>query len=454
MSKCPNTEPSSRVILVDDDKDFLDAQVQALELAGFSTQAFLSGTEAIRHITREFEGVIVSDVRMPNMDGLSFFKHVHALDPELPVLLLTGHGDVPMAVQALKDGVYDFLIKPFSVAELIASLGRASQKRELVIENRGLRKLHASHISAKTALVGESAIMDLLRQTLSQIAEADVDVLITGPGGAGKKTAAQSLHSLSRRKGKPFVLINCASLSEDNFDAEVFGTVPEEVRHHQYAPRRVIGYLERAHRGSILLDDVSALPPQAQAALLRVIETREYTPRGADGPRPLDLRIIATSRENLGESVHQGTFRADLFYLLSGVTLRVPPLSERRSDIRLLFQHFLLTASTRTKKAIPKLSLRALMHLQRHDWPGNVRELERFAERFALGLEPEEDLFPAENSAPGLAERVNQFEAELIQEVLSRYQGDAKRSMEALKLPRKTFYDKLTRHHIRIAEYR
>jgi two-component system C4-dicarboxylate transport response regulator DctD len=449
-----NAEVSPRVILIDDDKDFLDAQVQALELAGFAVQAFLSGTEAIRRITREFEGVVVSDVRMPNMDGLSLFKHVQELDPELPVLLLTGHGDVPMAVQALKDGVYDFLIKPFSVAELVASLGRASQKRELVIENRNLRKLHAGYINAKTALVGESAVMDSLRETLSQIAEADVDVLITGEGGAGKKIVARSLHSLSHRKAKPFVQISCASVPEDNFYPEVFGCEPTEALHQRYTSKRTIGHLERAHRGTILFDDVGALSLQHQAALLRVVETRECLPRGATTPRPLDLRIIATSRENLMDSVHNGTFRADLFYLLSSVTLHVPPLSQRRADIRLLFQHFLFASSARTKRPVPRLTLRALMHLQRHDWPGNVRELERFAERFALGLEPEEDSFSAENPSTGLAERVNQFESELIQEVLSRYHGDARRSMDALKLPRKTFYDKLTRHHIRISDYR
>ena len=450
-----NAEMSQRVILIDDDRDFLDAQVQALELAGFAVQAFLSGTEAIRHVTREFDGVIVSDVRMPNMDGLSLFKHVHELDPELPVLLLTGHGDVPMAVQALKDGVYDFLIKPFSVAELIASLGRASQKRELVIENRNLRKLHAGHNNAKTALVGESMVMDTLRQTLSQVADADVDVLITGESGTGKKTAARSLHNLSHRKTKPFVQISCASLSEENFQAEVFGSEFEEKAPLQrHAQKRSVGHLERAHRGTILFDDVGSLSLQQQAALLRVIETRECRPRGADEPRLLDLRIIATSREHLRDAVQKGTFRADLFYQLSGVTLHVPPLSERRSDIGLLFQHFLFAACTRIKKPVPRLTIIAHMHLQRHDWPGNVRELERFAERFALGLDPEEGSNSIGSSSPGLAESINQFEAELIQEVLSRYQGDAKRSMEILKLPRKTFYDKLSRHGIRISDYR
>lgn len=451
----PSSELSPNVILIDDDKDFLDAQVQALELAGFGVQAFLSGTEAIRHINRDFDGVIVSDVRMPNMDGLSLFRQVHALDPELPVLLLTGHGDVPMAVQALKDGVYDFLVKPFSVAELTASLNRASQKRELVIENRNLRKLHAGYINAKTALIGESMVMDTLRQTLSQVADADVDVLITGESGTGKKTAAKSLHGLSNRRTKPFVQINCASLSEGDFHAEVFGgELEEKTLLKSHAPKRRIGHIERAHRGTILFDDVGALSLQQQAALLRVVETREYWPRGADEPRLLDLRIVATSRESLRDAVRAGTFRADLFYLLSGVTLHIPPLSERRSDIRLLFQHFLLAACARIKKPVPRLTITAHMYLQRHDWPGNVRELERFAERFALGLDPEEDSTAIGSASPGLTERINQFEAELIQEVLSRHQGDAKRSMEILKLPRKTFYDKLSRHGIRISDYR
>lgn len=445
---------SSKVILVDDDRDFLDAQVQALELAGFSVQAFLSGAEAMRYITPEYEGVVVSDVRMPNLDGLSLFRQVQEIDPELPVLLLTGHGDVPMAVQALKDGVYDFLTKPFSVAEFLASLGRASQKRELVIENRNLRKLHASYGNAKTALVGESMVMDSLRQTISQIAEADVDVLITGEGGSGKKTAARSLHNLSLRKTRPFVQIDCASLSEEKFYTDLFGSIGEGGAQQRFTSKRNIGHLERSHRGTILFDDVGALSLQQQANLLQVVETRGYTLHGTEEQRQLDLRIIATSRENLRDLVQSGSFRADLFYLLSGVTLHVPPLRERRTDIRLLFQHFLLAVSSRCKRPVPQLTLRALMHLQRHDWPGNVRELERFAERFSLGLEPEEDPLSSAQPSPGLADRVNQFEAELIQEVLSRYQGDAKRSMDALKLPRKTFYDKLTRHHIRISDFR
>lgn len=451
----PSSELSPSVILIDDDKDFLDAQVQALELAGFDVQAFLSGTEAMRHINRDFDGVVVSDVRMPNMDGLSLFKQVHEMDPELPVLLLTGHGDVPMAVQALKDGVYDFLVKPFSVAELTASLNRASQKRELVIENRNLRKLHAGYINDKTALVGESVVIGALRQTISQVAEADVDVLVTGDSGIGKKTVAKSLHALSNRKSRSFVQVNCASLSEDDFHAEVFGSeIEERASLKPHASKRRIGHLERAHRGTILFDDVGSLSLQQQAALLRVVETRECWPRGAEEPRLLDVHIIATSRENLQDAVRKGTFRADLFYLLSGVTLHVPPLSERRSDIRLLFQHFLFAACARAKKPVPRLTIRAHMHLQRHDWPGNVRELERFAERFALGLDPEEDSNSISSASPGLAERINQFEAELIQEILGRYQGDAKRSMEALKLPRKTFYDKLSRHGIRISDYR
>ncbi len=359
-----------------------------------------------------------------------------------------------MAVQALKDGVYDFLIKPFSVAELIASLGRASQKRELVIENRSLRKLHAGHINAKTALVGESMAM-MLRQTLSQVAEADVDVLITGESGTGKKTAARSLHSLSHRKTKPFVQISWHPFPRKISRQKCLAAIRRKNAAPASRPETLGWAPLREPIAGRFCSTMLALCHYSNRPCFCASLKHESAGRAArQNPGFSVCAIIATSRENLRDAVQKGTFRADLFYLLSGVTLHVPPLSERHSDIRLLFQHFLFAACARTKRPIPRLTIIAHMHLQRHDWPGNVRKMERFAERFALGLDPEEDLTSISNSSPGLAERINQFEAELIQEILGRYQGDAKRSMEVLKLPRKTFYDKLSRHGIRISDYR
>lgn len=454
MSFDTETAARPRVIFIDDDADLLAAQAQGLDIAGFAVRAFSSGPEALQHITADFDGVVMSDVRMPRMDGFSVFRHIQAIDPDIPVILLTGHGDVPMAVQALKDGAWDFLAKPFPMDDLVASLRRASQKRQLVLENRALRRLHAEASDVKTALLGNSPIMVHLRQTLAQVAEAEVDILVTGDTGSGKETVARALHRLSHRRNRPFVHINCASLPEETFHVELFGIEPGA----KFGPyggvgRRTYGRLEKANRGTLLLDDVDGLTLPQQAKLLGVVEARELWPVGAEEPRALDARIIATTKIDLSAAVKRGQFRADLFYRLSGVTLRVPPLSERRGDIGLMFQHFLVGACARLKRPVPKLTTHVAAWLQSHDWPGNVRELEHFAERFALGLE-DARLPGTEARALGLAERVGQYEADIIRETLSLCRGDVQTAMRELQLARKTFYDKLARHNIKIGDFR
>ena len=450
----PGDESPATVILIEDDRDLLAAQTQGLQIAGFAPRPFSTGGEALRQLSADFDGVILSDVRMPQMNGLSVLRRVLEIDPDIPVILLTGHGDVPMAVQALKDGAYDFLAKPFPMEDLVVSLRRASQKRRLVIENRHLRKMHLDSAPAKGALLGDSPIMAHLRETLAQVADAEIDVLITGDTGAGKETAARALHRLSDRRSRPFVHINCAALLEETFHADLFGLEPgAKFGPYGASPRRVLGRLERAHKGTLLLDDVDGLSPPQQAKLLDVVEARELWRVGAQEPQALDVRVVATTRSDLRAAVASGQFRADLFYRLSGVTLFMPPLRERRGDIRMLFQHFLVQACARLKRPIPRLSGPAHAYLQSHDWPGNVRELEQFAERHALGLE-EARLPGAASEATGLADRVGQFEADTIRETLSLCGGDARAAMRALRLPRKTFYDKLARHGIAIAEYR
>ncbi len=453
-SESVDSNARPRVIFIDDDADLLAAQAQGLDIAGFSVRAFSNGPDALKHITAEFDGVVMSDVRMPRMDGLGVFRHVQAIDPDIPVILLTGHGDVPMAVQALKDGAWDFLAKPFPMDDLVASLRRASSKRQLVLENRALRQAHADAAAGKTALLGNSPIMVHLRQTLGQVAEAEVDILVTGDTGAGKESVARALHRLSSRRNRPFVHINCAALPEETFHAELFGIEPgARLGAYGGTARRTHGRLEKANRGTLLLDDVDGLSLPQQAKLLGVVEARELWPVGAEEPRALDVRIVATSKTDLGEAVRTGAFRADLFYRLSGVTLRVPPLSERRGDIGLLFQHFLVGACARLKRPIPRLTTQAAAWLQSHDWPGNVRELEHFAERFALGLE-EARVPGTDATALGLAERVGQYEADIIRETLSLRRGDVRTAMHDLQLARKTFYDKLARHNIRIGDFR
>ncbi len=448
-------EPPPRVVFVEDDRDLLSAQTQGLEIAGFSVQPFTRATDALRHIHAEFDGAVLSDVRMPQVDGLALFARVQAIDPEIPVILITGHGDVPMAVQALKDGAYDFLAKPFPMEELIASLLRAAQTRRLVLENRRLRQLHADSSGANAFLLGQSPVMRRLRDTLAQVADADVDVLVTGETGAGKESAARALHHMSRRRTRPFVHVNCASLAEESFHAELFGLeAGAKFGAYGAAARRTVGRLERADRGVLLLDEVEGLTLAQQAKLLAVVEARELWPVGAEQPRPLDLRIVATTRADLRAAISRGEFRADLFYRLSGVSLHMPPLRERSGDVGMLFQHFLVGACARLRRPIRKLTPTVHAFLLQHTWPGNVRELQNFAERFALGLEETRLTGSDDGEDVGLAGRVEAFEAETLRETLRLHRGDAQASMRALKLPRKTFYDKLARHGVRIADYR
>jgi two-component system, NtrC family, C4-dicarboxylate transport response regulator DctD len=441
---------STPLILIDDDVDLLSAQTQALTFEGYSVSPFTTGVEALKALDPRFPGVVITDVRMPVMDGLEVFARVRTLDPELPVILMTGHGDVPMAVQALKAGAYDFLSKPFAQDDLLQSVRRALQTRELVLENRHLRESHArlSEPDNQSHLLGNSPTMAHLKSVVARVAEAEVDVLITGDTGVGKEKVARALHALSGRKNRPFVHISCAALDEDRFQEELFGN---EQGLRPSAPRQ-IGRIEKAHKGTLFLDEVEGLTRLQQAQLLRVLETRDVWSVGADSPRHVDIRVIAASRIDLIEAVSDGRFRADLYYRLSGVFMRVPSLQERREDIPLLFHHFLLNAANRLNRPAPRLTLLAQSYLRQHDWPGNVRELEQFAERYALGID---DAGAAtETQGLGLAEQVARFEETVLRETLERCDGRAGLAIEALRLPRKTFYDKINRYSIDLRTYR
>jgi two-component system, NtrC family, C4-dicarboxylate transport response regulator DctD len=436
-----------KILLVDDDDALRGAVAQGLELRGFEVSAFDSAPAALKALSRDFEGAVVSDVRMPGMDGLALFERIKAVDPDIPVLLITGHGDVAMAVAALQDGVYDFVSKPFPMERLTAALARAVEKRGLVLDNRRLEA--AAQTSGGSPLLGDTPVMQRLRATIAQLAEAEVDVLIQGETGAGKGLVAHALHRGGARKGRPMVTVNCAALPEAVFETELFGATGG-------AARPSTGRIERADRGVLFLDEIEGLSPTMQAKLLRVVEEREIWPVGAAEPRHLDLRIIAASKIDLANAVRDGAFRADLYYRLNVVTLVVPPLRERREDVPTLFGHFLAEAAARLRRPAPRLTATIRDHLLGHDWPGNVRELAHYAERVALGLPSAvvaED-GAAQGPAESLADRTGRYEAMVIRETLAACGGDARTAMTLLQTPRKTFYDKLRRHGIEIDRYR
>ncbi len=442
------------IFLVDDDKELLRATKQTLELAGFAVSAFSSAMEALSVLTPDFPGIIVSDIRMPQIDGLQLFDRVQQQDRDLPVILVTGHGDIPMAVKAIQQGVYDFISKPFPADRLVQSVRRAVEKRRLILENRALRKA-SEQVRDDLPLIGQTPAMERLRHTLRQIADTDVDVLVTGETGSGKEVVASLLHQWGRRRAGNFVALNCGALPETVIESELFGHEPGAFTGAQ---KKRVGRIEHASGGTLFLDEIESMAPSTQVQMLRVLEMREVTPLGTNEVRPVDLRVVAAAKVDLGDPRQRGEFREDLYYRLNVVTISIPPLRERRDDIPLLFGYFAERAAKRFRRDMPVASAAVHRHLHGHDWPGNVRELSHFAERFVLGVEqiagsaritkagdPDETL--------PLPDRLDRYEASIIREALDANDGDVRRTIAELGIPRKTFYDKLQRHGIVRADF-
>lgn len=441
--------PLLRVAFVDDDEDLRASNRQSLELAGFEPLVFADAASALAAIDADFPGVVVSDIRMPGMDGLQLFAALRDRDPALPVLLITGHGDVAMAVSAMRDGAYDFITKPYPADTLIQAVTRALDQRRVEMENRQLRAL-VERNAASSALIGVSPAIDQLRRTIDQIARTDVDILIEGETGTGKTHIAHLIHRASRRGSRPIATMDCGALPDHMVESELFGHVPDGfpgARYHR------TGTIESAEFSTLLLDQVDMLPLAVQPKLLRVCEDRIVLPLGSSDPRSVDFRLIAASHRSLADRVAQGAMLPALLYRLNAVVLHVPPLRERRDDIPILFAHFTETHSQRHKRPIPTLTPAVWRRLMADDWPGNARELSHYAERLVLGLE---DAKPSDQEAArvSLAERVNAFEADEIRQTLAAVKGNVTKAIEQLKIPRKTFYDKAQKHGIKPGEWR
>lgn len=437
----------THIALVEDDDDFRAALAERLELAGLTVASFASGEAALRGLDQQFAGVVVTDLRMPGLDGLELIDRLGAIDPDLPVVMMTGHGDIAEAVEAMKRGAYDFLAKPFAPERLVETLRRALEKRALVLDNRRLAAQAADETWA-IPLTGESPAIEALRAAILQLADARIDVLIEGETGSGKEAVARAIHNAGRRRLQPFVVVSCGSLPEGGIESQLLGHEPGAF---PGALRRRVGQIEESHRGSLFLDEIDLAPRAAQMMLLRVLEEREVTPRGAGEARGLDLRVLAAAKADPAEAVARGDLRDDLYYRLNVVRLRTPPLRERRQDVPLLFARFLARAAERLGRETPKIDHAVRRRLIEHDWPGNLRELANFASQVALGLATLTDGLKAD---AGLADQVQAYEAELIREALIAEKGDIGRVTARLKIPRKTLYDKMTRHKIQPAQHR
>ena len=429
------------VILVDDEEDVRRATSQKLELEGFEAECFARADRAIERVGLGFEGVLVSDIRMPQKDGLELLREVREIDPDLPVILITGHGDVPLAVKAMQAGAYDFLEKPFPASRLLDAVTRATEKRRLTLENRALRSRLEQQDSLEAMLIGRSKVMVDLRQRLRTIASTDADVLILGDTGTGKELAARGLHQLSERKDRPFVAINMAALPADTIESELFG---HESGAFAHAHRARVGKFEHARGGVLFLDEIGAVPLALQAKLLRAIEDRVIERLGSNERIELDVRFLASSKEDLATAVKEGRFRDDLYYRLNVVTVTLPPMSQRMDDAPRLFQHLVNQAAGRYRREAPALTADILANVAARDWPGNVRELRNAADRYLLGLGLDEDI--SAQIGGSLADQVRDFEKNAIAAALVANGGNLKATYEALGLSRKTLYEKMHRY--------
>ena len=439
---------AASVIYIEDDDQLRLAVGQSLDLAGFALAAFADAASALATIDRDFAGVVVSDIRMPRMDGFQLLAAVRAIDADIPVILVTGHGDVPMAVAALRDGAFDFLTKPFSTDHLTVAIGRALDRRALVIDHRQLQATLAAY-DDDSPLIGASPAMARLRETIAALAATDLDVLVEGETGTGKELVARLLHRQSRRRGRPFVAVDCGAIPQALAEIELFGHAADSVGHTRLART---GRIAAANGGTLLLDTIDAMPPAIQAKLLRVIEEREVLPIGADRPQLVDVRIVATTSGDLAARVRAGAFRADLFYRLSAVRIVAPPVRDRAEDRMLLFASFVAEAERELARPGFVLTDAVRRRLADHDWPGNVRELRNAA--FAAVLGVDRDGPPTPDAALDLPTRLAKFEAGVLVDVLTRTRGNVGAALLALGIPRKTFYDKLARHGISARAFR
>jgi two-component system C4-dicarboxylate transport response regulator DctD len=412
-------EPLPSVALVDDDDDLRDATAQFLSLNGFDVRAFADGATALAAIDIDFPGVVVTDVRMPGMSGIELFQILHDRDPELAVVLVTGHGDVEMAVSAIRGGAWDFLTKPFDPEALLAAMTRAVKARGLALENRRLRA--ASDAEAGDALIGDTAAISRLRGMIPMLADAALDLVIEGEFGTGREHFARLVHRAGRRSRHRFLKIDCATVTLPSLERELFARN---------------GVIARANRGTVFLQNLERAAISLQDQLIRFAEARAVGLEGHD-PDPVDVRIIASIDE-----AQRAQVNAALFHLLADVPLRMPPLSERTTDIPLLAAHFMARAAKQHDCAVPRLAEHA-HRLAGRAWPGNVLELEKTAERICLGLEDEE--VRVGTGGESLSARLDAFERAAILEAIASTDGEIASVIELLQLPRKTFYYRVKR---------
>jgi len=431
------------ILFVDDEASMRHAVTQWLGLAGFETLVHDKALPALTRLTADFPGILVTDLKMEGMDGIELLRRAQEIDPELPVVVITGHGDIETAVEVMRLGAYDFIEKPFAPERFLEVVRRASEKRKLVVENRRLRRAISEQTLA-SRIIGTSRAAEQLRVSVAELAGTDVSVILYGETGVGKDLVARCIHDFGRRHEHNYVAVNCAAVPETMVESEFFG---HEAGAFTSASKVRVGKIEHASGGTLFLDEIDSMPMSTQAKLLRALQDRTIERLGSNRQIPVDIRPIAASKMDLKGASAESRFRPDLYYRLSVVELTIPPLRERIEDVPLLFEYFAAVAAVAHARDPRPISAAVSNSLMAHDWPGNVRELRNAAERYALGfvgaLTPQRPFETDQRLS--LAQQVEAFERALIERCLAEAGGRINVVLERLDIPRRTLSEKMTR---------
>jgi len=466
--------PPAKLLVVDDDQNLLELVKSKLSAANFQVSVAFDGEEALRLAKASAFDLAIVDLRLADQDGMTIMEHLHALDPAMPVIILTGHASVEGAVEAMTRGAYTYLTKPFDLHELVLQVNRALESFKLANENQRLKGLLKEKYDFDN-IIAKSDKMQRVLEAVSHIAKTDSTVYIHGESGTGKEVIAKALHLQSSRKDGPFVAINCAAIPENLLESELFG---HEKGAFTGAVRSTKGLFTQANGGTLFLDEIGDMPLSVQVKLLRALEERQFYPVGSEKPVQVDVRIVVATKRDLIEEVRQERFREDLFYRIHVIPIVLPPLKDRREDIPYLVDHLLKKISQQLKKDVTSLTPRAMEKLMQHDWPGNVRELENTLE-FAItmtqqnvvtddlilqvksatspasnGHEVSAQFLPTRDTQKSLKEARTEFEKDYLIRVLELCGGKAARAAEIAGKYRADFYDLLKKHEIKLADYK